>query len=143
MGILLNKENVELISGIRGGLVLGRSHLQGGIQIFNEYGQAIYPTGGLIRTRQCEMQGGEYVLNPFATTKHIKRINEINDSVKDKFLTPIFIKTSAKHIIDCRKIPNVLFYVETSGQFIINRQATINHLEELDFINDFGQDEIT
>lgn len=142
MNFLLNKDKVKLISGVGGGLVLGRSHLRGGIQLFNEYGQALYPTEGLMRNRQCEMQGGEYVINPLATTKHIKRINEINDSIKDNFFTPIFIKTSAKYVIDCRTVTNILMYIQNSGQFIINRQATINHLNELDVINDYGQDEI-
>lgn len=119
-----------LIDGSAGGLVFGPSHANGGIQLLvkDNYGFRI---GG-------EMEGGEYLINSVSLKKYDDRIVQINSNTMpnntpdSKFNYPI-----PNNITTIKPKFNQIIEFSFSGQFIINRAATKQHLQELEDINQY------
>ena len=126
-------------NAIKGGLVLGLSHLEGGIALFFEDGTPHFKkrSNGSFLTDQSEMEGGEYILNYIASAKFQQRLLEINHSAKRNIFDDN-IANQAKFIIDAR-ITNKVF-LTFENQFIVNARATIKNITELDEINSYGQE---
>lgn len=111
---------------IKGGLVLGDRHSEEGIKIMQITGDTVYCVG--------EMEGGEYIINCFATEEHLDRIIQINDDnsgeVED---IPQDIVRGIRHY----HIPSGHWVIKSAlNQAIINRSATKKYLEELNEINE-------
>lgn len=118
----------KIVDISKGGLVVGNRHTDGGIKIIQED----LSTGryGIVG----EMEGGEFVINSFATSKYLKRIEEINDSI------------NTTDGID-GEVPDIRQYIIPAGHFviksaypqvIINRAATQKYLDELVEMNENG-----
>jgi hypothetical protein len=122
-----------------GGLVLGNMHSHGGIQIIRqstlEHVQVI-----------AEMEGWEYILNPFATEKYAKRLTEINAefaSTRNVFSpyrigVEISMLDAKPRNIQGKEVSKILLIGDES-QFIINKFSTSKHLEELNELNQHWQ----
>lgn len=110
-----------------GGLVIGKTHGEGGIIIVspNADGETI--------DIAAEMEHGEYIMNHEATIKYKDRLSEINaDSDFDGCIS-----------IDDIRLKRVLFAGKTFAaivfaygeQYIINRNSTAKYLDELETMN--------
>lgn len=121
-----------------GGLVLGPSHDDGGIQILckrnNEY------------VWKGEMEGYEFIINPFATERHHKKINTLNFASigYSPFFEPYDVPKSVR-VIDCQPVTiNSKSFTKWIGfsdysQWIVNKAATQHHLKWFDEINKKGE----
>lgn len=112
-----------------GGLVLGRHDNEEDIPIYSAVATGVLQLCGV-------MQGGEYVINKEATAKHFARIEEIND-YKDSTYTPIesIAITNKTRVFNSNGIKGNMAVLLDTGQYIINRAATIKHYLELEEIN--------
>ncbi len=123
--------NGMIVDGVRGGLVLGDRHsapTEGIPLLLIDHGR-FYCNG--------KMEGGEYLVNCFATSEKIDRLEEINTfRQEDDEIAPEDIAT-VRHI----NVPYGHWLLISAGASrIINRGATKKHLKELDEINKIGQD---
>ena len=120
-------EHGGFIDARPGGLVVGKTHAEGGIMIIspNEDGETIDIVG--------EMEHGEYIMSPEATQKHKARLSEINsDNNFNGYIN-----------VDSIRLKSVLFtgktfaaIVLTDGeQYIINSKSSAKYLDELDKLN--------
>ena len=119
-----------IVDGSEGGLVFGPSHANGGVQLLvkDNYGFRI---GG-------EMEGGEYLINPVSVQEYNDRIIQINCNPKANNLPSSQFNYPVPNNITTIK-PKLNQVIEFSflGQFIINRAATKQHLQELEEINHY------
>ena len=120
--------NGQVTDARKGGLVLGKSHEQGGIYILIKNDSGGYSVEG-------EMEGWEYVLSREATKRNSYRIKEINESNEldhskfKEYNIPLGIT-----ILDLRgKIFQLLYFEK--GQSIINKMSSKYSLQELEEIN--------
>lgn len=127
--IELQNEGAEFLDGIHGGYIIGRSHAEGGVKVLTSDNDAFY-------TGEYEFEGGEYLVNPWATEKFRNRLEEINQykgpmiEVKEKDIKCLKKVLSIKHEYSMILIANF-------PQFIINKYATSKYLSELDDINSY------
>jgi len=125
--LCLMNEGATFLDGIHGGFVIGRRHSEGGIKILHEENGSFY-------CGELEIEGGEYIVNPIATTKFKDRLAEIN-SYKGEY--------KELTIEDTKKLSNVLntnhpydmILLANYSQYIINRAATSKYIKELDKMN--------
>jgi len=109
-----------------GGLIVGNRHSSGGIKIIHEdLSTGKYGITG-------EMEGGEFVMNCFATSANTKRLAEIN-----------YFYNSIDGIDG--EVPGIRQHIIPSGHFVImsayqqaviNRAATQKYLAELVEMNE-------
>lgn len=118
--------NGWIVDGRNGGLVVGRSHAEGHI-VFLSPGEQLghYEIQGV-------MEGGEYLMNPLATKKHWRRLNEIN-ACRDAFASVLPLK--ARRIIHTHAEPHDKLVV-VHEQFVVNARATSKYVDELDAMNE-------
>lgn len=109
-----------------GGLVLGDRHSEGGIQVMQFQRDRIFHI--------CEIEGGEFIINHFATKANLARLKEINSYTggDDKDLaahelanTPVFEVPSGHWVL-----------LRAPSMSIIRRSATKRYLRELTEINE-------
>ena len=109
-----------------GGLVLGDRHSEGGIQVMQFQGNRIFHI--------CEIEGGEFIINHFATKANLARLKEINGYTggDDKDLaaheladTPVFEVPSGHWAL-----------LRAQSMSIIRRSAAKRYLHELAEINE-------
>jgi hypothetical protein len=118
-----------VVDGRGGGLVIGRSHADGNIFMLQESadGQFFIPS---------HMEGGEYILNFEAYASAKERLEQIN-SFKDEVehISSICI-TPKSRVLNTHSEPNdKMLWIDTRGQFIINKRATTKHFQEIEEIN--------
>lgn len=125
-----------------GGLVLGPSHDDGGIQIFCKHGDEYKWIG--------EMEGYEYLVSTYSTHKYHEKIKAVNDSQLgyhpffEPYEVPYRIAT-----IDCNPVKvggeSVTKWIDFSGLdlWIVNKIVTQKHLHWLNEINQEKQDRNT
>lgn len=121
-----------LIDGTGGGLLLGRSHTEGGIYL-------LYPTYTNFRLAM-EVEGYEYIINKINTQTHQKEIGKINNHDRDKYDSFIgFDFDDSITILDARAINKTqkpkYVAVDDGGFAIINKFSTDIYLKEIEFIN--------
>lgn len=128
----LRQEGAEFLDGIHGGYIMGPSHAEGGVRVLTLDNDTFY-------TGEYEFEGGEYLVNPWATEKFRIRLEEINQYkgiarlVRDKDIACLRKVLPIKHEYSMILISNF-------PQFIINKIATSIFLEELDEINSYYGD---
>lgn len=115
-------DNNLIIDASKGGLVIGPRHSEGGIKMILLENDSINFVG--------EMEGGEFLINTFASQKFHKRLFEIN-SYKGEY-QPINETISVRKII----VPKGGMIILGGPQTIIKRSATSKYLNELQEINE-------
>lgn len=121
-----------LIDVREGGLVLGRPGPEDDIPML------FAPVPGVLELCAL-MHGGEFILNTMASAKHTDRLLEIN-AYKPEEYTPLpsIPLTSTTRVFNTNgtKGPesNAAVLIQT-GQFIVNRRATVKFYSELEEIN--------
>jgi hypothetical protein len=119
----------------KGGLILGPAHSEGGIKAVRESSPDKYVCF-------CEVEGWEFLMNPYATAKYQERITQINNEFKDQieYFEEYDIDPDI-HTLDVRKvkingetISKVLFFGKYS-QYVVNKASTKKYLLELQSMN--------
>jgi hypothetical protein len=114
-----------IVEGVRGGLILGNFHSEGGI-----------PT--IMQTRPneyeiiAEVEAYEYMMNTFLTDEELEKVKNINST----HLTKDIIKYTPPNeinIIDARGSKVILMGI--APQFVVNKNATLLNLNVLDELN--------
>ncbi len=119
-----------IIDGVNGGLVVGPSHTDGGIQLLVKDYHGIRIAG--------EMEGREYLINPTSLTIFNQRIIEINNSIKPlKSDFPLPDYDISNKITKIIPRPNQIIEISHLGQSIVNKLATKQNLQELEDINKY------
>ncbi|MDI9870607.1 hypothetical protein [Flectobacillus roseus] len=124
---LLQNDN-KIINGSEGGLVMGKSHNDGGIPVIQKT-----PDGYQILV---EVEGYEYIVNPISSAKFDFLLSQINDSIQpendtvETYMFDTFIK-----VIDTTNSPVML--IDYANHFVINRVATKHNLLRINQINNF------
>lgn len=118
-----------VVDATGGGIAMGRKHSEGGIPVY-----CACDKEGYFFQQICEIEGGEYVLNPYATFLYRDRIAEINsDSCEDRFLSYDEI-SDVSNILDIGYTKKVLVFPNAKVA-IINHASTTKYLHELDDLN--------
>ena len=121
--------NSWVIDGRPGGLVIGRSHKQGNVYMLQE----IEGEKFIIRNN---LEGGEYVLSNKATDIMKDRLNEINNFKHDHYTLPEIKLNFKTRILNTHAEPNDKYlWVDTRGQFIVNKISTSLFFDELEEMN--------
>ena len=123
-----------IMDGTSGGLVIGPSHEEGGIQYLSSFGDHFKIMG--------ELEGYEYIFN-IATAALIRNIfSELNNRQRDFSPTfQAFIPEKHHTIIDARLSGNekyrskFIFIENRMSQAIINKYSVAKNLEYLDKLN--------
>lgn len=123
----LQQNGAQFLDGIHGGFIVGKSHSEGGIKVLTNEGDSFY-------TGECEFEGGEYLMNPWATELYKERLMEIN-AYKGE-LVELRIEDIEKL---CKTLPVTHDYsmilISNYPQMIINKVAASFYLQELDDLN--------
>jgi hypothetical protein len=122
------------VDGTRGGLVLGRSHAQGGVYFLIDFGTCYKLMG--------ELEGFEYLLNIASSYLTRKSFHDFNNSVRDRE-TPLIdyepeshIRTIDTYLPEKSKHGAKFILIEGRGaQSIVNKHSTKRHLQWIDEIN--------
>lgn len=119
----LYKLNVLFDVG-KGGLVLGNSHVDGGIQLIQPYKgfKEFYIVG--------EMEGYEYISRPVYTETYHDLFYSINNDCKENWKTLPVIPDNCQ-VIDTRSATPPFLMVSRYDHYIYNRYATYRHLEKI------------
>jgi len=122
-------EDGHVTDGIKGGLVLGKFHHEGGVHMLQPCGDKFKYAG--------EIEGYEYLVNASATKKYMDRLSVINEETKidHTILARPFIIPDNIKVIDLRRLDIEIVLISWDGHFVINRAASEKHLKLLDFIN--------
>lgn len=127
--------NNLIIEGVKGGLIIGPSHLEGGISIImNDSKNDFYTI--------LEVEGWEYLLNPFSTDKNLEELENINSEYSER-LNEFYEYTLPENIsiLNCTpKTINGKFFKPVipfgrNAQMIINKVSTQRYLDKIDKIN--------
>ena len=119
----------HIIDARAGGFVLGRDDNEDDITMISAVAPGIFQVCGL-------MQGGEYIINKEATSKHRERIEEINSYKNSEYVCINSITiTNQTRVFNTNGIKGKLVILIEAGQFIINRAATAEHYFELEDLN--------
>ncbi|MBC3197022.1 MULTISPECIES: hypothetical protein [Pseudomonas] len=118
--------NGWIVDARDGGLIVGRTHEEGHILMF----QGTDVLGEF--EHMGFVEGGEYIMSTDATAHHYSRLEEIN-SDKSPCDAEIYV-TASSQLINTRAEPHDKFLV-IHKQFIINRNATKRHFDELERLN--------
>lgn len=130
------KEEIEklfqerwIVDARNGGLVIGRKHNEGGIEMLRQlYPDNIYSSCGV-------MEGGEYILCHEASLKHKERIDEINAYKLYGDGVDLFDVCKCNIILTKHEPCDKYLLTDHQGQFIVNKRSTSRFLRELDCIN--------
>lgn len=120
----------DVIDARRGALVLGRDTPEDDIPMILPAATGVYQVVGM-------MQGGEYILNAEASTRHLQRLEEISANAKGTYepLRSVEV-TSITRIINTNHQPaGEVFLLIDPGQFIVSRAGTAIYYQELVQLN--------
>ncbi len=126
---ICHTENVY--NGVRGGLVLGVLHSEGGIHLvyFNPNTESfIY---------HAEIEGGEFISPPLLSNEMIKMYEEINNRIKFDFNDKKIDLEIPENcdIINTENKKNAIILISEYPHFIINRLVTKTYINELIELN--------
>lgn len=127
----LNAE-VNIFDGRRGGLILGNSHLEGGIHLLQ-----YKPEINKFRL-VGEMEGWEFITAPLKNQYFREQFDHLNKSI---IPTSMEIKTDFNipkgcPIIDTQNLQLSILFISVNNQYIINRFATKEHINNLIELNE-------
>lgn len=114
-----------VVDGRQGGLIVGRRHSEGHIVMIQplENGDCIF--AGLV-------EGGEYLLSPEATSRHLERLKEINSDTSDCINEPSLSRHSRLLSTSAEPHDKLLLIAH---QMIVNINATNRYFQELESLN--------
>ena len=118
-----------IIDGRGGGFVIGRSHADGNIYMIQESKDGRFFIPG-------HMEGGEYILSAdayFTAKERLEQINGFKDDIEH--ISSISFTPKSRILNTHAKPYDKLLWIDTRGQFIINRRATSRHFQEIEEIN--------
>lgn len=122
--LLLNDNRI--IDAQKGGLVLGNSHAQGGIQMIQKDSHGYRIVG--------EMEGYEYLINPTSLKKCNLEIQLLNiETSRDFSYNPTYQIPDSITTINVST--NQILLLSSDSQYIVNATATEKHLHRLETIN--------
>jgi hypothetical protein len=115
-----------VLNGTEGGLVLGNSHLKGGIHLLQQHNENVFKYVG-------EMEGWEYLTHFKTAAKYRNEFAEINKRTKpiSKHIKTTFKIPETCKVIDTTEKEIAFILVSNYNQFIINRFATKKHIKEI------------
>jgi hypothetical protein len=119
--------------GTKGGLLLGQSHVDGGINVLIKYADGY--------RLMANVEGQEYFLNPGATEQFSGKLHDINKHNTDKFLglkppSDITGITTIDCFSDDTFLKSKFLLIDARGEhFIVNKYSTWRHLDTLEEIN--------
>ena len=121
-----------IVSGDKGGLLIGNSHAEEGIKMLFKRNNGYELLG--------EIEGDEYILNWESSIIHRKRLLKINNSNRDKKKKQKQNDISTITTIDCRTDKNpytskYLIFDSINSNFIINKFSTNIFLREIELLN--------
>lgn len=117
------------IQATMGGLVLGRSHDEGGIFVWIKNGNHY--------VLEAEIEGYEYILNPGAACYYKKIFPEFNKPYEHKYLgSPSYDPPAHITLLDTQHPMEPKFLLFELGHFaIINKYSSSGYLDTLDKMN--------
>lgn len=132
MQIEITKEDLDFIFShggkfinlSNGGLVIGKSHEEGGIKLCKRIGDKYYYF--------ADMEGYEFIVNPYSTQKYMERLKEINSYNEKTELGPLDNNKTYSYF-DFGEYDIAL--ISDYNQFIINKNASMKFLDELTDMN--------
>lgn len=112
--------------GTHGGLILGNSHLDGGIHLIQPINDNRYKYAG-------EMEGWEYLTFPIINEDFQKKFIHLNDSTPNEgyHIQTNFNIPSGCKVIDTTKTKIPFLLLTEYPHFIFNRFATKKHIDEI------------
>lgn len=119
--------------GTKGGLLLGQSHADGGINILIKYSDGY--------RLMANVEGQEYFLNPGATGHFSGRLHDINNHDTDKLLglrqpSDLTGVTTIDCFSDDTFFKSKFLLIDARGEhFIVNKYSTWRHLDTLEEMN--------
>jgi len=118
-----------IIDARKGGLVIGRTHDDGGIEMIAKIDKEN-------KYQYCScLEGGEYILRHEAYWKYKQRIDEINSYKHYGDKVDLYDICKCNIIITKNEPFDKYLLIDSRGQFIINKRATSKFLYEIDCIN--------
>lgn len=124
----------KVVDARGGGLIMGRSHLEGNIYMYCFDGKNF-------KYADCNLQGGEYLVNTLASTRYRARLEEINNdrplNINLLYYPKVDLNIETNKytsIINTHDEPDKFLWVDDSF-FIINHYSTAKHYKELEEIN--------
>jgi hypothetical protein len=117
-----------VFNGLKGGLILGNLHYQGGIHLIipNLENRSVIYAG--------EMEGWEYLSSPIIYEeigKEFEKINLLEKNRPEFELTEFNIPLSCKVVDTLNKRPLALLVISGYKQYIVNRFATRKYIDQL------------
>lgn len=113
--------------GTKGGLVLGKLHVDGGVHL-------IVPIWGTSSyAYDNEMEGWEYLSVPITNAKIGKKFEKLNNSAKTGFTSDIIEFRIPKNckVIDTLNLSMAVILLSEYRHFIVNRKATKKNIRKI------------
>lgn len=124
-----------ILDGTKGGLIIGNTHDILGIKLIMETAENKYEIIG-------EIEGWEYLMNPFATSKYRNELHLINDELKNSKkefveypVTDSIDKLNAEPFIEGISFTSKIILLGKYPQFVVNKYSTKEYIEQLDKMN--------
>lgn len=116
-----------VFDGTKGGLVIGKLHIEGGIHLLRPYNNtdSFFYCG--------EMEGWEYLSSPLSNLTKCRQFERINNSFRTG---PPYERTDFEIPYSCKLIDTLnvqipIIKMSNEGQFIVNRWATRECIYEI------------
>ncbi|NPD47326.1 MULTISPECIES: hypothetical protein [unclassified Lentimicrobium] len=128
-------KNDLIVDGASGGIVLGDSHDEGGIFVIH-----------LTEEGECkltyELEGFEFLMNPFGTEEYLRELLNINKESKNKLIefenyeipnevAVVDARTKNINGVDYKKV----LILSKNPQMVLNKHSTLKYLKRLNEIN--------
>jgi len=122
----LNELNI-LFDGTKGGLVIGKLHIDGGVHFIRpNHKTGHFEYGG-------EMEGWEYLSSPVLSNDFGEKLVTLNNSIKGKLTyenTEFKIPKRCK-VIDTYNLDVAVIVLSNVRHFVVNRFATRKHIKKI------------
>ncbi|MDP1813615.1 MAG: hypothetical protein Q8K92_04125 [Leadbetterella sp.] len=135
------KDSGTIINGYKGGLVLAPGHDRQGAGMIIQSGDEFKITG--------QIEGWEFIVNHLATERYMKRLDEINNELKESYVKFDGFEIPVGTItIDLMPTPGNFLqrmkhvFLGEHPVYIINKHSTQKYIEELNEINSYRQDSL-
>jgi hypothetical protein len=119
------REKGIVFDGKNGGLVLGKSHKNGGIHLLR-----FLPEKGLYKY-EGEMEGFEYLSSPLKNELQLLEFEKINEIDNEKILYKEFTLPENCEIISTNAVEIAIIELSEFRQFIVNGRTTVNRINNI------------
>lgn len=110
----------KIFDGSKGGIVIGKTHAEGGIHLFIKLSDGSYRYWG-------EMEGKEFISPPNLSEKQFEMLVAINDKIGTSEISVL----EDFEVIDLTKESLQILLLSDSNQFIIKKESTLTNLKEI------------